>query len=211
MYKKLLVCLLIIFGNCLIQAAPQLVELIKINPRIRVQLVYATPHNFTGKIIYKKCAKAYLLKEVAQALSDVQKELEPLGFGLLVWDAYRPMQGQQALWDAYPDERFVLPPQKGGRHTRGTTVDLTLVRLFDGIPLEMPTGFDSFTPQAASDCANVSPEALKNRTLLQNVMKKHGFMPIASEWWHFDFKNWRDYLPLAIDFDDLLFKKKKLC
>jgi D-alanyl-D-alanine dipeptidase len=203
MYKKLFVCLLIVISNCFIEAAPQLVELTKINPHIRVQLVYATPHNFTGKIIYKKCAKAYLLAEVAQALSAVQKELELQGFGLLVWDAYRPMQGQQALWDAYPDERFVLPPQKGGRHTRGTTVDLTLVRLSDGTQLEMPTGFDSFTPQAASDCGDVSPVILKNRTLLQSMMKKHGFTPIASEWWHFDYKGWQDHAPLAIDFGQI--------
>lgn len=201
MYKKLFVCLSMLIATSFIEAMPQLVELTQINPRIRVQLVYATPHNFTGKIIYKKSAKAYLLKEVAQALSDVQKELELQGFGLLVWDAYRPMQGQQALWDAFPDERFVSPPQKGGRHTRGTTVDLTLVRLSDGTSLEMPSGFDSFTPQAASACADVSSQALKNRTLLQNVMKKHGFTPIASEWWHFDYKGWQDHEPLAIDFD----------
>jgi len=203
MYKKVFVCLMMVVGSCFIQAVPQLVELTKINPKIRVQLVYATPHNFTGKIIYKKCAKAYLLKEVAQALGDVQRELELQGLGLLIWDAYRPMQGQQALWDACPDERFVAPPQKGGRHTRGTTVDLTLVRLSDGVPLEMPTGFDSFTPQAGSECADVSPKALKNRTLLQNVMKKHGFTLIASEWWHFDFKGWQDHEPLAIDFDQI--------
>lgn len=180
-----------------------LVELTNINPHIRVHLVYATPENFTGKVVYKKCAKAYLLKEVAQALSEVQKELEQQGLGLLVWDAYRPLQGQQALWDVCPDERFVYPPHKGGKHTRGTTVDLTLVRLSDGVQLEMPTGFDSFTPQAASDYPHVSPEAKKNRTLLQSVMKKHGFSPIPNEWWHFDYKGWRDYPSLAIDFDEL--------
>lgn len=190
-------------AKSLLVQSGNLVELQKINPNIRVHLVYATPHNFTGKIIYKKCAKAYLLKEVAQALSDVQKELELQGIGLLVWDAYRPMQGQQALWDACPDERYVYPPHKGGRHTRGTTVDLTLVDFKTGALCEMPTGFDSFTPQAASGSLDVSPKALKNRTLLQQVMEKHGFSKISNEWWHFDYKGWQDYAPLAIDFDAL--------
>lgn len=204
MHKKIILILSVIFGVGNAQKSSQLVELTQMNPNIRVQLVYATAKNFTAKVIYKKCAKAYLLKEVALALNEVQKELEQLGLGLLVWDAYRPMQGQQALWNACPDERYVYPPQKGGRHTRGTTVDVTLVRLSDGLQLEMPTGFDDFTPQAASNYANVSPQALKNRTQLQSVMKKHGFLPIASEWWHFDYKGWQDYEPLAIDFDDVI-------
>ncbi len=181
-----------------------LVELQKINSNIRVHLVYATPQNFTRKIIYKKCAKAYLLKKVAQALSNVQKELEQQGYGLLVWDAYRPLQAQQALWNACPDERFVYPPHKGGKHTRGTTDDLTLVDLKTGALCEMPTGFDSFTPQAASGSRDVSAVALKNRTLLQQVMEKHGFLRISNEWWHFDYKGWQDCAPLAVDFDALL-------
>jgi len=180
-----------------------LIQLATINPRIRVHLVYATPHNFTRKTIYKKSAQAYLLDHVARALSNVQKELELQGIGLLIWDAYRPLQGQQALWDACPDERFVYPPHKGGKHTRGTTVDLTLVRLSDGKELEMPTGFDSFTPEASSSATNISPEALKNRTLLQSMMEKHEFVRIQNEWWHFDYKDWREHAPLAIDFDEL--------
>lgn len=182
----------------------QLVELTKINSHIRVHLVYATSENFTKKIIYKKCARAYLLEHVARALSDVQNELEKQGLGLLIWDAYRPLQGQQALWDACPDERFVYPPHKGGKHTRGTTVDLTLVDLKTGALCEMPTGFDSFTPQAARDFPDVSPKALKNRTLLQHVMCKHGFATIPNEWWHFDYQGWQDYKPLAIDFEELV-------
>ncbi len=181
----------------------QLVDVQKINPNIRISLMYATSNNFTKKVIYKKCARAFLLDHVALALSNVQKELELQGIGLLIWDAYRPLQGQQALWDACPDERFVYPPAKGGKHTRGTTVDLTLVNLKTGKLLEMPTDFDSFTPQAAKDYPNVSSAALKNRTLLQTVMQKYGFLPIANEWWHFDYHDWKIHPPLAIDFDEL--------
>lgn len=184
--------------------AHNLVDITKVNPNIRVQLMYATSDNFTGKVIYKSCAKAYLLQHVAEALSSVQKELECQGLGLLIWDAYRPLQGQQALWDVCPDARFVYPPEKGGKHTRGTTVDLTLVDLKTGALLEMPTGFDSFTPEAGSSYPNLSPIALKNRTILQHVMEKHGFSKIPNEWWHFDYKNWQNYPSLSIDFDHLV-------
>lgn len=198
--NKLFICTL--FAATSLQSH-NLVEITHINPHIRVHLVYATPHNFTKKIIYKSGARAFLLEHVARALSNVQRELETMGLGLLIWDAYRPLQGQQALWDACPDERFVYPPAKGGKHTRGTTVDLTLVNFKTGELLEMPTEFDSFTPQAAKDYQNVSANALKNRTLLQDVMRKHGFLPIANEWWHFDYNDWKNHPPLAIDFSEL--------
>ncbi len=180
--------------------ASQLVDVMQVNERIKVDLIYATNRNFTGKVIYKQ-PKCYLLKEVAEQLNQVQKKLEKEGYGLLIWDAYRPLPAQQRLWDVCPDSRYVSPPSKGGKHTRGTTVDLTMVDLKTGKMVEMPTGFDDFSFKAASNYEGAPEQAKKNRALLQRVMIAHGFSTIKNEWWHFDYKDWNSYPVLEVDFE----------
>ena len=198
LYKKILS--LFIFSYLPVHSEEPLVELSKINSHITINLIYATSHNFTGKQIYKKTAKAYLIKEAAHALSDVQKELETMGLGLVVWDAYRPLSAQQKLWDVcaqkYPDEKerenYVSNPAKGGRHTRGTSVDVTLKYLKTGKLLDMGTHFDHFGPEAWHTYTGpkISKKAKENRALLARIMEKHGFIRITSEWWHYDCKDW---------------------
>ncbi len=179
---------------------PELIDIAKVIPNIKIDCVYATTRNFTGKQIYLKPI-CYLLKPVAKQLAKVQKELEKQGLGLHVWDAYRPLPAQKRLWDVCPDERYVAPPSKGGRHTRGTTVDLTIYRLSDGKLLEMGTDFDDFTEKAHADCRTISDEAKRNRKLLRDLMVKYGFEPYRYEWWHFDFHGWQNYPVLEVDFD----------
>jgi D-alanyl-D-alanine dipeptidase len=185
---------------------PNLVDIVKVNAHIRIDCVYATIRNFTGKQIYAKPV-CFLCAPVAQALSAVQKDLEKEGLGLLVWDGYRPLSAQQRLWDACPyepKEMYVAPPSKGGRHTRGTAVDLTLVRLADGELLDMGTFHDEFSKKAHYDCPDISQTAKNNRKKLRDVMIAYGFEPYAYEWWHFDYKGWRDYPILAIEFELLI-------
>lgn len=204
--KKGLWGLLFVASLCSKQKDLQkLVALNEVNPNIKIECMYATYKNFTGQRIYPKkfYKRTYLLKEVAQQLSKVQKELETQGLGLLVWDAFRPMEGQKKLWEVFPVEGFVAPPSKGGRHTRGTTVDLTIIKLSDGQPLTMGTGFDVFIPQSKAASTTISKEAQRNRKLLQTVMKKYGFTVLPTEWWHFDYKNIWSYPPLEVTFDDL--------
>jgi D-alanyl-D-alanine dipeptidase len=175
-----------------------LISIKKINPSIKTEIVYATTRNFTGKIIYQN-AECFVRNEVACALNAVQKELEHKGLGLKIWDAYRPLSAQWKLWEICPDEKYVSDPRKGGRHTRGTAVDVTLIDLKSGKELEMPTGFDDFSEKAWSDYAGASYEAKMNRALLQAVMAKYGFTGIATEWWHFDYKDWQNYPVLDIE------------
>ncbi len=179
---------------------PELIDITKVIPNIKVDCVYATTRNFTGKQIYLKPI-CYLLKPVAKQLAKVQKELEKQGLGLHVWDAYRPLPAQKRLWDACPDERYVAPPSKGGYHTRGIAVDLTIRRLEDGKLLEMGTYHDDFTEKAHADCPDISDEAKRNRKMLCDLMVKHGFEPYRYEWWHFNFKGWQNYPVLEVDFD----------
>lgn len=186
----------------------ELVEIKKINPHIKIEVVYATKNNFTGQVIYTS-SKCYLRKEVAQALSVVQKDLEKIGLGLKVWDGYRPMSAQQKLWESlakkYPNEvereYYVSNPKKGGRHTRGTAVDCTLIDLKTGKEVEMPTPFDHFGKEAWRDYngRGLSAKAKKMREVLQSTMKKHGFEGIRTEWWHFDYKGWQQCASLTIE------------
>lgn len=170
---------------------------------IVVELRYATKNNFTGQQIYST-DKCYACDAVVQALSRVQEELAGYGLGLKIWDAYRPMSAQWSFWNLISDERYVSDPRKGGRHTRGTAVDLTLIDLKTGLELEMPTEFDDFTEKAWIDADDISDQARANRDFLIQLMKKHGFTVLPTEWWHFDYKNWEAYPVLeGVELQDL--------
>lgn len=184
------------FIKCEESMISELVDIQSVVPSIQVDLKYATSDNFTGQVVYN-FNHCLLLKEVALHLRDVQTELETMGLGLKIWDGYRPMAAQWKFWELVPDERYVSDPRKGGRHTRGTAVDLTLIRN-DGQELLMPSVFDDFSEKAHRDYMGATEEAISNRELLQNVMEKHGFIGISSEWWHFDFKDWKNHPPIDI-------------
>lgn len=180
-------------GHEQISMAP-LVPLQQFNARIVQELRYATDNNFTHQVVYT-FNTCYVLPEVAKALDQVQQALEKQQKGLKVWDCFRPMSAQQKFWDLVPDPRYVSPPSKGGLHTRGTAVDLTLVDA-NGQELRMPTPFDDFTPAAARNAPDTHAEALKNSRLLEAAMKRQGFIGLDSEWWHYDFATWPQHAPL---------------
>lgn len=185
--------LLPIKGN----GAEELVDIQSIIPHIQLDLKYATADNFTGQIVYP-FQRCLLLKEAALKLRDVQEELETIGLGLKIWDGFRPVAAQWKFWELVPDERYVSDPRKGGRHTRGTAVDVTLVDK-EGIELLMPSAFDDFSEKAHRNYTGASQEATKNRELLQKVMENHGFIGLPTEWWHFDYIGWENYPPIDID------------
>jgi len=166
-----------------------------------LELRYATPYNFTGKQLVP-APRAFLRRDAADALAKVQADLAERGLGLKVWDAYRPLSVQQKMWDLIRDDRYVSDPAKNaGRHTRGTAVDVTLVDKL-GRELEMPTDFDDFSEAAHADAA-ATPEATRNRAILQAVMTRHGFEIYPHEWWHFDLKDWKDHPPMDVGVEQL--------
>jgi D-alanyl-D-alanine dipeptidase len=97
------------------------------------------------------------------------------------------------MWQVFPNPNYVANPTKGSRHNRGAAVDLTLVD-GNGKELEMPTRFDDFTERAHRDYNGASAQAKKNRKLLEDAMKKYGFIPLATEWWHFDAPGWDKFV-----------------
>lgn len=179
-----------------------LVDIKTVNTKILVELRYATTNNFTKQKVYN-FSRCLLLPHVAKALDSVQKYLDQFDLRLKIWDGYRPLAAQYKFWSICPDERYVTDPKKGGRHPRGTAVDVTLVDKA-GKELVMPTDFDDFTPKAGRDYQNISVLARTNRDLLRIVMENHGFMGIVGEWWHFDILDWRKYPVLDFDVNSYL-------
>ena len=170
---------------------------------IPLDIRYATPDNFMKRVLYPS-AKAYLRAPAARALVDVQRELAARGIGIKVFDAYRPYAVTVAMWEPIRNPDYVADPKKGSRHNRGAAVDLTLIDLKSGAELPMPTPYDDFSPRAAQSFNDLPPDVLANRALLREVMTKHGFQPLPSEWWHFDFGGWERFDLLDVPFAEIL-------
>ena len=153
-------------------------------PTIQVDLAYAGADNFTGQVIYD-FTDAYLRYGTVQKLAAVQAALAEQGLGLLLWDAFRPAAAQFKLWEVCPDPTYVANPEKGfSSHSRGNTVDVTLISL-DGGAVEMPTGFDDFSPLADRDYSDAGLVPAANARVLEDAMAAAGFTPYFGEWWHF--------------------------
>lgn len=166
-------------------------------PDIYVELMYATDNNFTGVRIYD-FTDAYLRYGTVKKLAQVQKELKQHGYSLKIWDAYRPFEAQQKLWEVYPDPNYVANPANGmKKHNLGGTVDITMVAA-DGTVISMPTEFDDFSLKADRDYSDIEDEeAVKNVMILQNAMENNGFTGYQGEWW--DYSDTVEYE--AVDFE----------
>lgn len=180
----------------------KMVEIKKQIPSIEIHLPYATTNNFTKKPIYSS-TKCCALQCVVDALKKVQAELAEQNLGLLIWDAYRPLSVQKIFWEIVPDQRYVMPPDKGSRHNRGAAIDCTLINLKTKKQLPMPSEFDDFSVRAHRNYMGASPEQIKKRQLLEDVMHKHGFKGVRCEWWHFDYKGWEQFPILDIPLEEL--------
>ena len=163
-------------------------------PDIYIDLRYATDNNFTGVKIYD-FTDAYLRYGTVKKLADAQKELKERGYSLKIWDAYRPFETQEKLWEVYPDPNYVANPANGMRkHNIGGTVDVTLVKS-DGTDISMPTEFDDFSLKADRDYSDIEDEeAVKNVMNLQSTMENNGFEGYQGEWW--DYSDTEQYEPV---------------
>jgi D-alanyl-D-alanine dipeptidase len=184
--------------------APDLVELINIEPTLQLDIRYASTNNFLGTRIYSQ-ARAFMQRPAALALQRVQRALKPLGYGLLIHDAYRPWYVTKVFWDATPPElhRFVADPASGSRHNRGCAVDLTLVDLNTGKAVQMPSVYDETTERAYPDYAGGTVEQRRARNLLRHFMEEEGFTVYEYEWWHFDYRDWAAYPIQNIRFEEI--------
>lgn len=165
--------------------APALADVSLWIPDAVLDLRYATPANFTGRPLYPPGARCLLLPAVAARLARAAATLRAEGYRLRLWDCYRPLAVQRALWAAYPRRGFVADPDHGGSfHNRGAAVDVALAAA-DGGPVALPTDLDAFDRRAHAFAPEVVGAARAHRDLLRRAMEAEGFRPNRMEWWHF--------------------------
>ncbi|WP_349316860.1 M15 family metallopeptidase [Chitinophaga sp. MM2321] len=170
----------------------QLINLETYIPNIKKDVRYATTNNFTHRQLYTK-TNIYLRLPAAKALKNVQAALHKKGFGLLIYDAYRPYHVTEAMFKIVPNDLYAADPKKGSGHNRGVAIDLSLVDLKTGKPVAMPTDFDDFTKKAHYNYIPSDPTVTANRKLLRDTMKQHGFKGSSTEWWHFYLPDYKKY------------------
>jgi len=171
-----------------------LVELVTLDPTIRLDIRYATTNNFMGEVFYSE-PRAFLQRPAAEALVRAHQWLGERGYGLLIHDGYRPWYVTKMFWDATPEDLkvFVADPASGSRHNRGSAVDLTLFDLETGTPIEMTGGYDEFSPRSFPDYPGGTDRQRWHRELLRDAMEAQDFTVYEAEWWHFDYADWRSY------------------
>ena len=182
-----------------------LVELVTLDPTIRLDIRYASTRNFLGTPLYSQ-ARAFLQRPAAEALLRVQRSLAGEGYGLLVFDAYRPWYLTKLFWDAMPPElhKFVADPAQGSRHNRGCAVDLTLYELKSGREVGMPSLYDEATERAYPTYTGGTAEQRRMRDFLRQHMEAQGFTVYEFEWWHFDYRDWHSYAIQNVRFEDIV-------
>ncbi len=184
--------------------APDLVEIVKLDKSIRLQIRYATADNFVGRPVYEE-ARAFLQRPAAEALVRAHRALKERGYGVMVFDGYRPWRVTKLFWDLTPADKkqFVADPSKGSRHNRGCAVDLSLYDLRTGRTVRMPSEYDEMTERSHVNYAGATDEERRLRGLLRAAMEAEGFQVYEPEWWHYDFKDWQQYPILNLSFEEI--------
>jgi D-alanyl-D-alanine dipeptidase len=182
--------------------ASELVELVKLDPTLKLDIRYATANNFVGRPVYPE-ARAFLQKPAAEALLAAHRWLKERGYGILVYDAYRPWTITKLFWDITPADKkmFVADPAVGSQHNRGCAADVGLFDLKTGREVEMPGGYDEMSERSFVTYAGGTPDQRAHRDLLRTAMERDGyFFVYPEEWWHYDFKDSREYAVQDIAF-----------
>jgi len=181
-----------------------LIELITLDDTLKLDIRYARTDNFVGKVVYAE-ARAFMQRPAADALVRVHRQLKRRNLGLVIFDGYRPWSVTKLFWEVTPEDKrkFVANPKTGSRHNRGCAVDLSMFDLKTGKLVEMPSDFDDFTDRASPKYVGGTAAQRKNRDLLRKLMEDEGFTVNDNEWWHFDYKDWKDYAIYDIAFAEV--------
>lgn len=182
----------------------ELIDLEILDDTLMLDIRYATSNNFVGTPVYPQ-AKAYLQKPAAEALLRAHNRLKKQGFGLIIYDGYRPWNITWTFWHATPDGQkiFVADPSDGSKHNRGAAIDVGMYVLTTEDAVEFPSGFDEMTPKAFSDYEGGTRLQTLHRKILREAMEAEDFTVHPNEWWHFDHKDWMHYPIQNIGFEAL--------
>ncbi len=160
--------------------------LVHITPKthdVVIDMMYASPRNFTSKTVYG-FSECFLHPKAEVALRKAVAAAKGFGFTLRIFDAYRPQEAQEALWAYLPDPHYVADPAVGSNHTRGVALDLTLLD-GRGNELDMGTPVDTMTPASHHFYPALPAEVMLNRMHLLTIMLEAGFVHHPNEWWHY--------------------------
>jgi D-alanyl-D-alanine dipeptidase len=213
-----LFCLIIFTSDFAQNALPKeenkreadLLELVKLDKTIKLDIRYARSDNFVGRAVYAE-ARAFLQRPAAESLLRVHQKLKKQGLGLVIFDGYRPWSVTKLFWEVTSDDKrkFVANPKTGSRHNRGCAVDLSIYDLKTGKLIEMPSDFDEFTERASPDYTGGTDAERRNRDLLRRLMEAEEFTVNKNEWWHFDYKDWQEYAIYDIPFSEIKTVRKR--
>ena len=174
--------------------ATDLVEVVSLDPSLRLDVRYAGSDNFLRAPIYPE-ARVFLQRPAAEAVVRANRALQASGYGLLLFDGYRPWYVTWMFWESTPAQKrnFVADPAAGSRHNRGCAIDLSLYDLKTGLEVQMPSGYDEFSERAHPNYAGGTAEQRAARDLLRTAMEAEGFTVNNDEWWHYDCRDWQKY------------------
>jgi len=211
-FKQLALFCLILLNSCAIKPPDEkgdfrksdLVELIKLDSTFKLDIRYASNNNFAGRPVYTE-ARAFLQRPAAQSLVKVNSELKQLGYGLAIFDGYRPWSVTKIFWDITSKEnrKFVADPQKGSMHNRGCAIDLTLYEIASGKEVKMTGEYDEMSERSYPGYKGGTDEQRRMRDLLRSKMEANGFAVNEYEWWHYDYKDWKLYRIQNIPFPEI--------
>jgi D-alanyl-D-alanine dipeptidase len=184
--------------------ASELVEPARLDPGLKLDVRYATANNFMRAPVYPE-ARVFLQRPAAEALVRVNQALHAEGYGLLLFDGYRPWYVTWMFWEATPAEqrKFVADPATGSRHNRGAAVDLSLYDLRTGLEVPMPSAYDEFSERAHPAYTGGTAQQRESRDRLRRAMEAEGFTVNPDEWWHFDHRGWEQHPIGNVYFKDL--------
>jgi D-alanyl-D-alanine dipeptidase len=184
--------------------ASDLVEVVKLDPTVKLDIRYASANNFMSTPFYTQ-ARAFLQRPAAQALVRAHTELKRQGYGVLIHDAYRPWYVTKMFWEATPDDKkqFVANPAEGSKHNRGCAADVSLYDIRTGHEVDMPSGYDEMSARAYPDYAGGTQAERARRDLLRRVMEANGFTVYEYEWWHFDYRGCTEWPIMNVPFEKL--------
>jgi D-alanyl-D-alanine dipeptidase len=181
-----------------------LVEVVRMDHTLKLDVRYATSDNFLGKAVYPE-ARVFLQRPAAEALVRVNARVVRHGFGLLLFDGYRPWSVTRLFWEATDEaqHRFLADPREGSRHNRGCAVDLSLYDQATGRQVVMPSDYDEMSERSHPDYLGGTEAERRHRDLLRHAMESEGFSVHPCEWWHFDHETWREHAILDLPFSEL--------
>jgi len=180
-------------------------DLVELGDPLRLDIRYARTDNFLGLAVYR-LEKAFLQRPVADAVIRAHHSLAKHGYGILVFDGYRPWSVTKIFWEHANEAQrgFLANPERGSKHNRGCAIDCSLFDLSNGREARMPSEFDEMNEAAWPTYTGGSAEERTRRDLLISAMHAEGFRVLRNEWWHFDHPSADDYPILDVTFESLL-------